>query len=153
MIKVQNGAATREELPFFLDGLEPVSLLDLSWTDPALGVSNAGWWPEDNQSPVLGRYEIYGPETLTPDFSRKVVVSKKTVLPMPQDQINAVKNAQWDIVRTERNSKLAASDWTQLADSPLPDEKKVDWAVYRQSLRDVTSQTDPFDIVWPTSPN
>jgi hypothetical protein len=26
------------------------------------------------------------------------------------------------------------------------------WAAYRQALRDVTLQPDPFNIVWPTPP-
>ena len=36
----------------------------------------------------------------------------------------------------ERNRKLTASDWTQVTDSPLSDEKKEAWRVYRQALRD-----------------
>lgn len=57
--------------------------------------------------------------------------------------------AQWAIVRTQRNAKLAASDWTQLPDAPVD---AAEWAEYRQALRDVTDQTDPFDIAWPTAP-
>lgn len=52
-------------------------------------------------------------------------------------------------VRTRRNSLLAGSDWTQLPDSPLTDEQKQAWAVYRQALRDVT-ENDP--VVWPDPP-
>ena len=58
--------------------------------------------------------------------------------------------AQWPIVRTERNQLLQASDWTQLPDVPLT--TKEAWAAYRQALRDVTLQPDPFNIVWPTPP-
>ena len=58
-------------------------------------------------------------------------------------------DAQWAIVRTQRNAKLAASDWTQLPDAPVD---AAEWAEYRQALRDVTDQTDPFDIAWPTAP-
>ena len=58
--------------------------------------------------------------------------------------------AQWSTVRAERNGKLAACDWTQLADAPVDD---LQWAVYRQALRDVpTSQSDPFNINWPIEP-
>lgn len=59
-------------------------------------------------------------------------------------------DAQWAIVRAERNSKLAASDWTQLADAPVD---AAEWAVYRQALRDITTQPDPFAIVWPEMPS
>lgn len=55
----------------------------------------------------------------------------------------------WNSVRLERNAKLAACDWTQLPDAPV---NRDVWAVYRQQLRDITSQADPFEIVWPTEP-
>jgi hypothetical protein len=52
--------------------------------------------------------------------------------------------------RTSRDEKLKASDWTQVADSPV---NKDLWATYRQELRDVPSQTGfPWDITWPTEP-
>ena len=57
---------------------------------------------------------------------------------------------QWPIVRSERNQKLQACDWTQLAD--IAAETKALWEPYRQALRDVTNQPDPFNIVWPTPP-
>lgn len=61
--------------------------------------------------------------------------------------------AQWSVVRAERNARLAACDWTQLADAPLTDAQKADWAAYRQALRDLPStQSDPFAIVWPGKP-
>lgn len=57
---------------------------------------------------------------------------------------------QWVVVRNERNARLIASDWTQVADAPVND---LVWAAYRQGLRDVPStQTDPFNVVWPEMP-
>ena len=57
---------------------------------------------------------------------------------------------QWAVVRADRNQRLQATDWTQLAD--IPAQTKSLWEPYRQELRDVTSQSDPFNIVWPTPP-
>ena len=57
---------------------------------------------------------------------------------------------EWPVVRAERDKRLAACDWTQLPDVPLA-TKEV-WAVYRQALRDITLQSDPFNLVWPTPP-
>lgn len=37
-----------------------------------------------------------------------------------------------------RVKKLAESDWTQLPDAPLSDEKKEEWKIYRQQLRDIS---------------
>jgi hypothetical protein len=53
-------------------------------------------------------------------------------------------------VRADRNQRLAACDWTQLPDSPADHEA---WAVYRQALRDLTSQAGfPWNINWPEEP-
>lgn len=56
---------------------------------------------------------------------------------------------QWAGIRVERNMRLTGSDWTQLSDAPVD---RVEWAKYRQALRDITNQTDPFNIVWPEEP-
>lgn len=58
---------------------------------------------------------------------------------------------QWPVVRSQRNALLSASDWTQLPDVPLA--TKETWAIYRQALRDITEQTDPFNINWPVQPD
>lgn len=57
---------------------------------------------------------------------------------------------EWPLVRADRDRRLLASDWTQLPDVPLA--TKEAWATYRQALRDITQQPDPFNIVWPTPP-
>jgi len=61
-------------------------------------------------------------------------------------------NSQWNQIRSDRNQCLQQCDWTQLPDSPLSESKKSEWSIYRQSLRDVTLQEDPFNIVWPIKP-
>jgi hypothetical protein len=67
------------------------------------------------------------------------------------EQIEAQKEGScWDFIRAERNGLLAACDWTQLPDASAD---AAAWATYRQALRDITTQTDPFDIVWPASPS
>ena len=43
----------------------------------------------------------------------------------------------WDDIIEKRNGKLRACDWTQIPDSPLTEEKKAEWATYRQALRDI----------------
>ena len=61
------------------------------------------------------------------------------------------------LIRRERDLRLFASDWTQLADSPLSDEAKTEWAAYRQGLRDLTSThpeaSVPADVTWPLAPD
>ena len=57
--------------------------------------------------------------------------------------------------RITRNELLAASDWTQMPDSPLADEAKTSWATYRTALRNLpTHENWPSleDADWPTQP-
>lgn len=51
-----------------------------------------------------------------------------------------------------RLSLLIQSDWTQLPDVPLSLEKKQEWAVYRQILRDLPSNPDFPNVPFPTTP-
>jgi hypothetical protein len=55
-------------------------------------------------------------------------------------------------VTGERNALLDASDWSQMVDVPMAEEKRAEWRVYRQQLRDTTAQPDLENIVWPTPP-
>jgi len=68
---------------------------------------------------------------------------------MTADERESVLLQRWTVVRTERNRRLQECDWTQLSDSPA---NKEEWAAYRQLLRDITSQPDPFAIDWPVPP-
>lgn len=60
-------------------------------------------------------------------------------------------------VRLIRNSRLTKSDWTQAADSPLSEEKKTEWANYRQQLRDMPNNLGDAisieDVTFPTPPS
>ena len=59
---------------------------------------------------------------------------------------------QWTSVRAQQKELLYKSDWTcSVTDYEVPN--KADWVAYRQALRDVTTQSDPFAIVWPAVPS
>ena len=60
--------------------------------------------------------------------------------------------AQWNAIRSRRDTLLGASDWTQIADYDLGADTAA-WASYRQALRDVPSQANPFAIDWPQQPS
>jgi hypothetical protein len=57
---------------------------------------------------------------------------------------------QWFFVRETRNQLLAECDWTQLSD--IPQNTKNLWSTYRQQLREITNQPNPFNIEWPVKP-
>lgn len=72
------------------------------------------------------------------------------VEPKTQAEIDDAAMVSAHKIRAERAALLAASDWTQLSDSPVD---KVEWAVYRQKLRDIPSQAGfPSVVEWPEVP-
>ena len=55
-------------------------------------------------------------------------------------------------MRSQQRQKLYESDWTcSVTDYEVPN--KDDWVQYRADLRNVTTQSDPFEIVWPLAPS
>ena len=73
--------------------------------------------------------------------------SSFSVRVMTPEERQVVIDNRWNEVRVERNRLLTDSDWTQLPDAPTD---KTAWATYRQALRDITNQDDPFNVTWPT---
>ena len=57
--------------------------------------------------------------------------------------------------REIRNQLLSDSDWTQMPDSPVINEAKAGWAIYRTSLRNLTAHENWPNLEeadWPTKP-
>lgn len=56
--------------------------------------------------------------------------------------------------RTQRDKLLSDTDWTQVDDAPISDADRESMRKYRQSLRDIASQSGfPQAIVWPEKPD
>ena len=73
--------------------------------------------------------------------------------PATPEEIAERTTAKGNDVRAERNEKLAACDWTQLADSPLDADAKLAWQLYRETLRMVPEQPGfPWNVEWPPEP-
>lgn len=109
-----------------------------------------GWYPlrfvpatKTNNDVVTGQvFVIEGNE----------VVQYEQIRPKTETEIENEITILWQNIRNERNGLLMESDWTQLSDSPLTLEQKTEWSEYRQQLRNITLQTDPNNIIWPTKP-
>lgn len=108
----------------------------------------------DNNAKEVNNYLSFDPETEKledcPPYINGDVVSTVQVVPLIQWELDRRIESRWNAVRSQRNQLLQESDWTQLPDSPVD---KTVWATYRQELRDITDQEDPFNIVWPVDPN
>lgn len=74
-------------------------------------------------------------------------------VPFTEEEIQHRTEIEYKILKRKRNVYLQFTDWTQLPDVQLSDEVKLQWAEYRQQLRDLPANTtDPFNPVWPTTP-
>lgn len=72
----------------------------------------------------------------------------------PAEELGPVPTAEDDLtwLRSERDRRIAETDWTQLPD--VPEAIKSKWQTYRQALRDVPGNyTNMIDVVWPTKPS
>ena len=111
-------------------------------------------------------YTFDGNEFITPPF--KVIMAGKyttgiipdnmigkyfyELIGMSESEATTVKNNwKWWNIRKERDGRLAKTDWTQNDD--VPNSTKTKWQAYRQALRDVPSQSNPYNVTWPTEPS
>lgn len=89
---------------------------------------------------------------ITPTLSGSVYVQTYQISDADSETIEKRKEIKWSEVREERNKLLSDCDWTQFQDSPITGSQLTEWQTYRQSLRDITSQENPYNIIWPTKP-
>jgi len=108
---------------------------------------------------TLDNHETYihmdGPSDI-PEYAVKARRNADGQIELFQDMdiTKEVSDAAFEKLRTERNSRLSACDWTQFPNSPLSQEKRDAWSLYRQALRDLPGNTqDPAQVVWPTPPS
>jgi hypothetical protein len=122
-------------------------------------------FPKNLTQEVLSNFGVYQVEQtlieddytkniveLTPTQSGSVYVQTWSITDATTDEINQRIEEKWIDIREERDSLLTSTDWTQSADSPISGSKLVEWQTYRQSLRDITSQSNPYSITWPDKP-
>lgn len=93
-------------------------------------------------------------EVVPPLDYRAVIVNEDLTLSPDTDKMTEMYKSEYAFIRARRGELLYKSDWTQIPDGPLSDEKKTEWSVYRQQLRDLVIEgTCPLDFQWPTPPS
>jgi hypothetical protein len=133
---IENGEITRINITL------PISIGNASIPKGATGLESFGLYPIVGDEPShTDRERIAGPQYV---FDGAQVNRVFTVEAIPDEEVAGQ-------VRAERNSKIAATDWTQGKD--IPDNTSSQWAAYRQALRDVPAQAGfPWEVTWPTQP-
>lgn len=117
-------------------------------TDPLKTIRKNGV-VQDGQGRWIENWEVV--DLFTGDITDKNNVTKTKA--EQETEYLAKRNAdQWAAVRNTRDNKLKETDWmtNRAADTGTP--MATEWATYRQALRDITTQTDPFNITWPVAP-
>ena len=88
------------------------------------------------------------------NFDIHVDVETKTIQPGRIDSRSHEEKTriEWYSVRKERDKRLIDTDWVSAKMLDQTGTITDEWRAYRQSLRDVTNQADPFNISWPLLP-
>jgi hypothetical protein len=144
----------------YIDG---ASYSQLSWLDTPVNVhaiqweNSEGWIEYNDGSPN---------ETITslPNWAELAIDAwnNANIKYQAESQKNSYEDLTFeqkiDLVRIERDKRIAASDWTQADD--VKRNKSAEWTVlwesYRQALRDLPSLVTAENIVnipWPIAPN
>ena len=139
-----------------------ISLTDISWIPTDVwaahwdSTTNTGEIEYNDGKPNAAITEIGIWQQAVTDHA-----SEKTAIANAQE---AARNHEAE-VRGRRNALLSGSDWTRLDDNAIAADKKVEWATYRQQLRDLPATitaasisfkalADDFDhSSWPTKPS
>lgn len=93
----------------------------------------------------------------------RVIITENGVIEAPPEIDKMISDAiaaydakreemQWEAVRLERNALLADCDYVITKSIESSVSIPTEWIEYRQSLRDITLQEDPFNITWPEKP-
>ena len=102
------------------------------------------------ESDTIVSHSLYQYATeVTPVQSGSVYVKTYSIQNLSTQEIDEAIEYKWNYLRKKRDKLLSETDYLALQDTtPLTEE----WTIYRQSLRDVTNQSDPFNVSWPTKP-
>lgn len=76
-----------------------------------------------------------------------------SVVALSADEIAAVANGKWSSVRLQREELLTEADHlVNIAADNGDTAGEAEARTYRQALRDITTQADPENVIWPTKP-
>ena len=145
-VYVENGIVASENryLPMNWNNISNFNSLD------ADSLKQFGWYPYRFVGVTIpSGYTIDGSYY---EITDDEVLEIQTTRPLTDEEQQTIIDSHWANIRSRRNTELNECDWTQISDSPLTAEKKEEWQIYRQSLRDITTQLNPSSIEWPTPP-
>ena len=104
---------------------------------------------EDEEGNVNYKYDLY---VLDKVNYRETL--EKTIEDNYEEWLNMATDYDYNTlakeIRKKRDALLSKTDWTQMTDTALPQQKQEAYRIYRQALRDVPEQEEfPYNVVWP----
>jgi hypothetical protein len=120
-------------------------------------------FPQNMTESMFSEWDMFNVVSVTQpiDYTKNVVEGEPTLVDgvyyqnwiqtnASEEEIALRVEDKWLEIRYLRNSLLTECDWTQLSD--VSESVRTSYQSYRQSLRDITNQSDPFNISWPVKP-
>ncbi len=135
----------------------PHNMHALQWHDGAGHIE----WHDDLNHPLSGE-ALYEADVMP--FVEQWQKEKARLEALEQKQHEQAQRlynssaAQGARIRTERDIRLAKTDFLMASDYPLTTEERLLWQAYRQALRDITKHTlfpwfgDVGRVPWPKKP-
>ena len=96
-------------------------------------------------------YTLSDPKPVVDPNQQKVswTTSGWVVENLSDQEIQSLIDQEWSSVRNKRNELLKNTDWLVIKATELGKAVNEEIVNYRQALRDITTQEDPFNIIWP----
>lgn len=121
-------------------------------------------FPNDLTDEILAKFGVYSVERKTiptdytknvsegtPQLSGSIYIQVWNETDCNEEELQIKIQNKWEEIRTIRNEILTQTDWSVLPDSPVSGSYES-WKTYRQELRNITNQENPFSLSWPTPP-
>lgn len=129
-------------------GIDPVLISPEPVNNNPLKAVRRSGVEQDSKGNWVQKYEVVDMFADTIDDQGNV-----TTKAQHEEAFLAIRSAtQWANVRQQRDQMLKDTDWVSIRAADTGVSMDSAWSTYRQALRDVTQQDDPFNIQWPERP-
>ena len=106
-------------------------------------------YDDESLTPSPYEFRVFG---TTPVIKDGFYQLPQSLVSHNPETIEAIKESKWVEVRKERDALLAETDFAFLPDAKIASDVLDELQSYRQALRDVTLQDDPFNVEYPIKP-
>ena len=143
-VKVEDGKVVQ--------GANPLPPNVQAWGADKDALIRSGWYPVVSVRPESMEHATEVWESESYEIKDDHVVWTLTKRSKTQEELDAELAEKWRLWRMERNFRLAETDWIIVKHLEAGQVVPVEWATYRQALRDLPENTNFNGIDWPVKP-